>query len=120
MIVVLTGQISGAAVSMVQAWGVQGRADAQTCCCCLRGSAGHCPVCSRAARVSSRCGCGCQGHDTIVTPVLDLAAVVPTPTAVFADLAGQDAPAPAGWLLTDFTPVPPSPPPWNRSLDVLL
>jgi hypothetical protein len=118
LIVVLTSQISGVAVSIVQA--AQGKADALACCCCRRGSVGHCPVCNRTPRVSACCSCGCQGHDAAVPPVLDLAAVVPTPAAVTADHAAQGAPAMAVSCLADFTPVPPSPPPWDRALGVLL
>lgn len=118
LIVVLTSQISGVAVSMVQA--VHGKADAPTCCCCRRGSIGRCPVCSRAPHASARCTCGCQHHDATVAPLLTLEAVVPSPAAVTADHAVQGAPAMALSPVADFTPVPPSPPPWVRSLGVLL
>jgi hypothetical protein len=120
MTVVLIGQISGVAVSLVQAWGAQGKADALTCCCCRRGSAGHCPVCVRTPHVSARCTCGCQDHDAAVPPMLDLAAVVPVPAAVFADQAARGVPAPDGSRVTALTPVPPSPPPWVRALGVVL
>ena len=121
MIVLLTGQISGLPVSMVQGWGAQGKVDASACSCCRRGSAGHCPVCSRTPHMSARCSCGCQGqHEAAVPPVLDLAAVVPAPVVVFADQAAEGAPALAASRPTGFIPVPPSPPPWAGSLGVLL
>ena len=118
LMVVLTGQISGLPVSVVQGLGVHGKADALTCCC-SRGAAGHCPVCSRTPRMSASCTCGCQKHDAALPPLLDLDAIVASPTAVFADRTSVDAPTLAAQPLADFTPVPPSPPPWGASPDVL-
>lgn len=120
LMVVLTGQISGLPVSVVQGLGVHGKADAMTCCCCRRGAAGHCPMCSRTPHVAARCTCGCQGHDTALPPLLDLEAVVPSPTAVFADRTAVDAPSVAAPRVAGFIPVPPSPPPWAASPGVLL
>ena len=120
LIVVLTGQVSGLPVSMVQAWGLQGRADVSTCCCCRRGSAGRCQ-CSRAPHVSARCTCGCQGHrDAAVPPLLDLEAVVPSSTTVFANRVAVGAPIVAASRFAEYSPIPPSPPPWSRPADGLL
>ena len=119
LIVVLTGQISGLSVSVLQASGAQGRAGAVTCCCCRRGSGGHC-TCSRTPHVSACCTCGCQHHDAAVPSLLNLEAVVPSPAAVFADRTAVGAPSIAAPRLADFALVPPSPPPWIRSAGVVL
>lgn len=112
VVVLLTCQISGAAVWVVQGLGVRGRDDASTCCCCRRGAPGHCPYCCRTPRISAGCQCGCQHHDTAVAPTLNIEAIVPAAASVFADLSVTDTPAVAGPGLAECLLVPPSPPPW--------
>ena len=118
--VLLTGQISGLPVSMVQVVGVYGKADVTTLLLLSprvrRALPGVQPGATRLGPM----------HLRLPAPRRHGAAPAqsrggrPGPDGVTADYAVQGAPAMAVSLLADFTPVPPSPPPWVRALGVLI
>lgn len=81
------------------------------CTCGLPGGSEHCPMCSRTRHVAAGCSSGCRHRE--VPPLMRPGepAVLPDAPGVIAELTpGSPLPSDAS-PVTEFTPVPPSPPP---------
>jgi hypothetical protein len=86
---------------------------AATCCCGKPGSAGECPMCRRARESAICCRCAVQDKLPSVAPRMarDVIAIQPRVALLPVEQPRAAAPARTTQDVSEFTPIPPTPPP---------